>query len=403
MSITFDPNVGMGAQDTATIRQGIVDDWNAVFSDENATLNAEPESPAGQIIDSMAVLCTAKDSEFLELGNNFNPKTSAGIWQDAIGAIYFLQRKTAEPTVVTCQLTGLSGTVIPAGSTIQNDDGIKLESVGAVTIGANGTAEVEFQTINMGAIPIGAGSCNKIITVIAGWDTVTNAVAGTLGREVESRVAFEKRRALSVAHNSHGSRLALQSALSAVNGVLDCLVLENKLGAPATKQGVAMISHSVAICIYGGEDDDIAETIYNKLDAGCGTNGETTVTYTSPEDGAVNSYQIIRPTPTNLYVAVTVHATQNTPESIVGDIKEAVYNDFYGNDPHSDNTRRGCGDTIYASSFSVALIKTAGVTNLESTYIGRASNPTSNFVVMDADEEPVLDKDNISVTVLTDV
>lgn len=401
MSIIFDPNAGMSAQDTATIRQGIADDWNAVFSDENATLNTEPESPAGQIIDSLAVLCTAKDSEFLELCNNFNPKTSAGIWQDAIGAIYFLQRKTAEPTVVTCQLTGLSGTVVPAGSIIQNDDGIKLKSVGAVTIGANGTAEVEFQTIDTGAIPIGAGSCNKIVTVIAGWDTVTNAVAGTLGREVESRVAFEKRRALSIAYNSHGSRLALQSALSAVNGVLDCLVLENKLGTPVTKQGVTMISHSVAICIYGGEDGDIAETIYNKLDAGCGTNGETTVTYTSPEDGAVNNYRIIRPTPTNLYVAVTIHKTVSTPESVESDIKQAVFNDFYGNDQNSGNTRRGCGDTIYASSFSVALIKTAGVTDLESIYTGRTSTPTNSFVIMDADEEPVLDLDNVTVTILS--
>jgi hypothetical protein len=99
---------------------------------------------------------------------------------------------------------------------------------------------------------------------------------------------------------------------------------------------------------------------------------------------------------------VTIHATQNTPESIVDDIKQAVFNDFYGNDTNSGNTRRGCGDTIYASSFSVALIKTAGVTDLESIYIGRASDPTDNFVTMDADEEPVLDKDNISVTVLTD-
>ena len=49
----------------------------------------------------------------------------------------------------------------------------------------------------------------------------------------------------------------------------------------------------------------------------------------------------------------------------------------------------------------MALIKTAGVTDLESIYIGRASDPKSNFVVMNADEEPVIDKDNISVTVLT--
>lgn len=399
MSITFDPNVGMSAQDTATIRQGIVDDWNAVFSDENATLNTEPESPAGQIIDSMAVLCTAKDSEFLELGNNFNPKTSAGVWQDAIGAIYFLQRKTAEPTVVTCQLTGLSGTVVPANSIIQNDDGIKLESVGSVTIGASGTAEVEFQTIDTGAIPVGAGSCNKIVTVIAGWDTVTNAVAGALGQDLETRQAFEKRRALSVAYNSHGSRLALQSALSAVLGVLDCLVLENKTNSSVTENGVAIDPHSVAICVYGGENEDIAECIYNKLDAGCGTVGETQVEYTS-SDNVKNTYNIIRPTATSLYVEVTLNKTASTQSTVIEDVQNAIYNDFYGNDPNSGNTRRKCGSTIYASSFSIAIVKTAGVSDLVSVYIGRTQPVGDNAVTMDADEEPVIELDNIVVNVV---
>lgn len=402
MAIKINPSTGISVDDTATIRQGLVDDWNTVFSDEEATLNTESESPAGQIIDSMSVLVTAKDSELLNLFNQFNPATADGIFQDALGAIYFLQRKVAEPTVVTCQLTGLYGTVIPAGSMIQNDDGIKLVSVGAVAIGADGTAEEEFRTVETGPIPIGAGTCNKVITVIAGWDTVSNTVAGVLGQDLESRVAFEKRRGLSVAYNSHGSRLSLQSAIEAVAGVLDCLVLENRLDTTVTKRGISLISHSVAICVYGGDDDDIAETIYHKIDAGCGTNGSTTVTYVSPEDGAVNSYQIVRPTPTNLYISVTIHETTSTPESIENDIKQAVLNDFYGSDPNSGNVRRGCGDTIYASSFSVALIKTAGVTDLESVYIGRMANPTDNFVVMNADEEPVLDSDNITVTILSD-
>jgi uncharacterized phage protein gp47/JayE len=397
--ISFDYNTGLSAQDTATIRQAIVDDWIAVFDDEKATLNTGNESPAGQIIDSLAVLVTAKDSEFLELANNFNPKVASGIFQDALGAIYFLKRKTAQPTVVTCQLTGLYGTVIPAKALIQNDDGIKLESVGAVSIGNDGTAEVEFQAQETGPIAIGAGSCNKIITVIPGWDTVSNAAAGVLGQYVESQTAFEKRRALSVAKNSHGSRLSLEGALAALDGVLDCLVLENKSDVTVTKQGVSLISHSVGICIYGGEDDEIAETIYNKLDAGCGTNGETTVTYIS-EDMAVNNYQIIRPTPTNVYIAVIIQQTPSTPQDIVTLIKQAVYNDFNGNDLNSGNLRRGCGDIIYASSFSVALIKSAGVTDLERISIGKAYPPSSNSIIMDADEEPVLDMDNITVTML---
>lgn len=399
MAIKFDSDTGMSADDTATIRQNLVDEWNNIFSDEEATLNTNSESPAGQIIDSMAVLVTAKDAEFLEMANQFNPKVASGIFQDAIGAIYFLQRKIAEPTVVTCQLSGLYGTIIPAGSVIQNDDGVKLESVGAVTIGADGTAEVEFQTIDTGPITIGAGTCNKIITVIAGWDAVTNAVAGTIGQDVEGRFAFEKRRELSVAFNSHGSRLSLQSALSALTGVLDCLVLENKTNSSVTKLGVTIAPHSVAICIYGGTDDDIAECIYNKLDAGCGTTGETQVSYTS-SDNVVNSYNIIRPAATNIYITVTLNKTANTQSTVVEDVQNAIYNDFYGNDENSGNTRRKCGSTIYASSFSVAVIKTAKVTDLVSIYIGVTSSPADNAITLNADEEPVIDLANITVNVV---
>jgi hypothetical protein len=202
-----------------------------------------------------------------------------------------------------------------------------------------------------------------------------------------------------VAKNSHGSRLSLQGALSALDGVLDCLVLENKTDQTVTQQGISMISHSVGICIYGGEDDDIAETIYNKLDAGCGTNGETTVTYIS-SDTAVNSYKIYRPAPTDIYIDVTINQTTTTPSTIVEDVQNAILNDFLGNDLNSGNIRRGCGQIIYASSFSVATIKTAGVTDLVSIQIGKASDAMGNAVTMDADEEPVLSASNISVTIV---
>jgi uncharacterized phage protein gp47/JayE len=396
MGITIDYEKGIKADDTATVRQSLVEAWESVFSDENATLNTEAESPAGQIIDSQAVLVTAKDSELVELMNQFDPRKADGIFQEALAAIYFLTRKTAQPTVVECVCTGLQGTTIPAGSMIQNDDGYKLTSVGAVTIPASGSVNVEFQTVDVGAIPIPANSCNKIITVVAGWDTVANENAGVVGQLEESRTALETRRALSVAKNSHGSRLSLQGSIASIDGVLDCLVLENKSNTSVTIQGVSLISHSVAICVYGGTDEAIAEMIYNKLDAGCGTNGSTTVTYTS-SDGVPNNYQIVRPAPTNLYVEVTINETTTTPATIMDDIKQAIVNDFNGLDSNSGNLRRGCGQTIYASSFSVALIKTAGVSDLVSIEIGRTTGIYTNSVVMDADEEPILTAENINV------
>lgn len=398
MAITFDPSAGFSADSTSAIRQSIVDDWTAVFDDEAATLNTSSESPAGQIIDSLAVLVTGKDSEFLNLANQFNPLTADGVFQDALGAIYFLTRKVATSTVVTCTCTGLQGTTIPAGSIIQTTDGVKLASVGAATIGANGTVDVEFAAQESGAIDVGAGTCTKIITVIAGWDTVNNTAAGVPGNLIEGRADFEKRRYNSVAANAHGSAAALQGAVYEVDGVLDCLVLENKTDATVTKQGVSLISHSVAVCVYGGANADIAETIYNKLDAGCGTNGETTISYTSP-DGVVNSYQIVRPVPTPVYIAVTINKTAQTPATVTADIKAAIIADANGSDANSGNTRCGAGQTIYASRFTVAIVKTAGVNDLESVYIGTSASPTGNSITMDADEEPIFTAANIEVTI----
>ena len=398
MAITFNPDTGFSADSTSIIRQSIVDDWTAIFDDENATLNTSSESPAGQIIDSLSVLVTGKDSEFLNLANQFNPLTASGIFQDALGAIYFLTRKVATSTVVSCTCTGLQGTTIPAGSIIQNTDGIKLASLGAATIGAGGTVDVEFAAQESGAIDIGANTCTKIITVIAGWDTVNNTAAGTPGSLIEGRADFEKRRYNSVAANAHGSAAALQGAVYQLDGVLDCLVLENKTDSTVTKQGVSLISHSVAVCVYGGENDDIAETIYNKLDAGCGTNGNTTVSYTSP-DGVVNTYQIVRPSATPLYIAVTINKTVQTPSTVTQDIKNAIIADANGSDTNSGNTRIGVGQTIYASRFTVAIVKTAGVNDLESVYIGTSASPTGTSVTMDADEEPVITAANIEVTI----
>jgi hypothetical protein len=47
----------------------------------------------------------------------------------------------------------------------------------------------------------------------------------------------------------------------------------------------------------------------------------------------------------------------------------------------------------------VALIKTAGVSNLVSVGIGRTSGTYTNAVTMNANEEPILTAENISIVI----
>ena len=121
--LTFDPKLGLVAPETESIREAVQSDWQGAFRDVDVELNVEPSTPAGQLVDAETAEIEAKNAELLFLSNMFNPKVSEGRWQDALGYIYFLTRKIAQPTVVECSVTGLMGTTIPYGAMAQSTDG----------------------------------------------------------------------------------------------------------------------------------------------------------------------------------------------------------------------------------------------------------------------------------------
>lgn len=204
--LTFDPKLGLVAPETESIREAVQSDWQGAFRDVDVELNVEPSTPAGQLVDAETAEIEAKNAELLFLSNMFNPKVSEGRWQDALGYIYFLTRKIAQPTVVECSVTGLMGTTIPYGAMAQSTDGYYLLNTGAFTIPESGTATGYFRLAEPGPIPIAAGSVTKIVTLIPGWSSIVNKSAGVVGRDVETRAEFESRRYASVAKNATGPR-----------------------------------------------------------------------------------------------------------------------------------------------------------------------------------------------------
>lgn len=403
--LTFDPLVGMTAPDTATLRDLVAANWEEAFNDGDGSpvLDTESATPAGQLVDSETMILAQINAELLYLFSMLNPRLAEGVWQDAIGYIYFLTRKIAQPTLATCTCTGLQGTVIPVGAQIRSDDGTRYECVNATTIPPSGSVDVLFQCMAAGPVECPAETLNKIVTVIPGWDTVINQAAGVTGRNRESQVDFENRRYESVAKNSHGALATLQGALYDVEGVIDCRVLENTQDDPITLHGVEIPGHSVAICIYGGDVKDIARTIYLKKDAGCGTTGNTTIAHTADEPGfgnATYTYEILIPTPTNVGIRVTINKTDLTPTDVVTRIQNAIVSDFLGENPQSGNARVGLASTIYASRFAVAVVKTAGVQDLVSIEIKLGSGSYGPSITINGATEPVIQDTDIEVVVL---
>ncbi|XAO70910.1 MAG: hypothetical protein AAYR33_07695 [Acetobacteraceae bacterium] len=98
---------------------------------------------------------------------------------------------------------------------------------------------------------------------VVGLQNVTNPHAGILGRETESRQAFERRRQQILSGNATGTNAALLGALLDLDGVVDAWVTDNPTDAPLTFSAT-LPSHNLFICVAGGEIAAIGQVILKK-------------------------------------------------------------------------------------------------------------------------------------------
>ena len=406
MALTFDPQTGFSADDVSDVRAAVAQAWKQAFrSDNTAELNTEPETPAGQIIDSQTASITQKDSELLYLANMLNPLKATGIFQDALAEIYFLQRKPAIPSSAVIKCAGLPGTVIPVSAQVMSaaDDTI-WQNTEAVTIGSDGTCECVFECQSAGLISAAAGTLSRINTMVAGWDTAVNPRAATVGQNAETQGAFEARRYASVGMNSRGTTAAVYARVANCANVVSCIVRENKTNMPIEIDGYYLKAHSVFVSVVGGSDEDIAGAIYNSCSAGCDYNGNTTVAVTDSATKAVENVTFYRPDEYDVYVKVTLQGKDSLPDDYETTVKNAVYDNFdgessatIGGDPI---LRVAPGDTVLASRFIPSVLD-SGISQVVKIQVSTDGKTWSETAYMPITGNPTLTADRISVEVLS--
>lgn len=397
--VIFDENTGVTIPTTREVRDDLA---SAVQEAMPKTANGDPvnvdsTAPMGQLIDVVASENEAKNSEVAYLANQFNPETARGQFLDALANLYGVKRKVSEPTVVVCTCTGLKGTTIPYGVLVEDDNGNQLRHNAALgaTIGSNGTVDTTFATVEHGAVEIGAGTVNTIVTVVPGWDAVTNDAAGVTGRDVEPDGELLNRMLESYAKNAHGTPPTMQSRLANLDGVLDCVVLENYTNAEQVQYSVTLEPHSVAACVVGGDDEAIAETIFDCKAAGCGTSGNYDVSCVDEEHyNAKYTYKIIRPTIVDFDIQVTFF-DQNMDEVMQSNVKQAIIQDFLGQGSQK-NPRVKLATTVYADRF-YQCIKDVTKAPIKSVLIGMNSEGLADYVEVPANESPTISEDTISL------
>lgn len=403
--LIFNEKTGFSVQEPQEVREEIAQSWiNAFKSDDTPDINTAPETPQGQIIDAETLAITQKDAELAFLANMFNPKTARGIWQDALAEIYFIKRKKAVNSRCYCVLSGLNGTVIEKGSKIQSSaDSTYWDLLEDVTIEGNSSVTALFECESEGAVIASPNTLNKIITTVAGWDTVNNIQSATVGSLEESQQAFEKRRYDSVALNSVGTTASVFSRVNQIDDVVGCYVVDNKTNVNKIIDDYLLKPHSIYVAVIGGSNQDIAEAIYRSLSAGCDYNGNTQVTVVDPHTHAKEKVTFMRPAPQNVYIKVNVF-DKDLPDDYENLIKNAVITNFYGQDEQIEIageavTRAIMGQDIYASRFLPSILN-KNISSLLSVQISLDNQVFSDYVHIKIDKEPYVDESNITVNLI---
>lgn len=300
--------------------------------------------------------------------NARSPLTAVGSDLDSVVKLNGLVRGSAVNSTCPVTLTGSAGATISNGS-VTDSNGNTWTLPSSVTIGPAGTVTVTATCSILGPIAAEAGTITGMATPAAGWTSVTNSVAATLGVNVEADSALRALQAQSVALPGMTMLQSTTAAIEAVLGVTRLNIDENFTGAVNANGNPA---HSITCVVEGGANLDVATAIFQKRGLGCLTNGTTSVPVTDPTNGSVTPIGFSRPTYVPIFVTMTVHWLTGYTASVLTAIQTAIATYL--------NSLQIGEEVTYSSMYGAALAVMPDLSlpqfSIRSVAIGTAASPT---------------------------
>lgn len=251
--------------------------------------------------------------------NNRAPSTAIGAALDSLLKINGLTRLVATYSTVDLTITGTVGTIILNGQA-SDVSGNKWNLPATVTIPVGGTITVTATAEDEGDITATAGTITQIETPVYGWISVTNASAATSGNAVETDAEVRARQAISTALPSLSVIEGIAGAIANLTSVVSVKYYENKTN---TTDSNGIPGHSVSFIVNGGDSEDIAQVLFDKMTPGTGYYGTTSVVVTD-DYGLSTNVQFFRPTVITVDVEVSLTALVGYTSAVGVEIQEAV-------------------------------------------------------------------------------
>ena len=278
---------------------------------------------------------------------------------DSVGQYLTITRRPAVKAKGIVKITGKDGTLIPRGFRVATESGQIYETLDFAEI-KNGSAEVVVRSITAGKIANAlAGEVNSIVNPTFGIESVTNPEVIEGGLDLETDEEFRERYKKSYSRAGGSTVPALTAAILDIDDVVDAEVREN-----FTMVEVDGIPPKAIACfVFGGSDDEIAQTIYDNKPAGIEAFGQI-YKYIEDKKGFKHKIGFTRAKTQEVYVKLKIKKS----EDYKGDeaVKRAIINYIGGID--SDGiTYSGLklGDDVIISKVIGSVMCLGGVADVE--------------------------------------
>lgn len=324
----------------------------------------------------------------VSVGNGFNLATATGFQLDNIANIFYnkVNRNPATNSTVQVVVTGTPNTNIVNGQVKDELGGIwnlqtpfTIPSTGSITVIATysetGPYLIQANQIN---------GFNSIVTPVAGWTSVNNPSASSVGQDIESDAQFRYRLATISQGNAKSVANTVLSNLLGLSTIYNAQLWENDTNVNKSFSDVSLsnvLPHSIVVSLYGDfgtgldlTDNDIAQTIYDYKGTGVGTFAPTggtgtkniTITNNLGQDQQIN---FVKAVANEIVVNIKLSKLSLNSPNLSTDTTTAIQNAIT-----SYMQDQNIGSLIYASSLysvvasALASSVGAGVYNITSIY-----------------------------------
>lgn len=351
----------------------------------------KPEGVIDNIVDAAAGIEAELQEQIAFLASQYDPENAQAVWQDALYERIGVSRLDEESTVFIKKINGQTGYNGVAGGITIRSSSTSYDFVNTTDylIEDDGTADVQFKSVESGAITVNA---DEKFTIVEAPNEITGiseeaATQIATGRERESDEDFRIRFRGSKSQNARCTNNAVITNLLKYADDISYLGVYDKKSDNTMELGELKI-----IAKHNTTDEVFAQAIFETIGDGVELLGDTSILVKDDSNRDItikwkNADEINMEIKADIkvrsgYVANTVIA--NAKQSILNYIDKRIF---------------GLESIIYATEFIVPILQIDGVEAVTEIFVKKASDSAfSDSVNLTREEFPAFASERITLS-----